>query len=104
MNSTPDHLDYEKRVATTEAERIAITSAKLAVNDAMNELFASLGVNRANFESMQELRDDLAFVKSLRRGSVKAGVRVFFTLLAIITTAFAWGMWQAFKSAVTGVH
>jgi hypothetical protein len=110
------HRDYENRVPTTEAERIAITAAKLAVNDAMNELFAQLGVARGSVESMEEFKADIRFARALRKrpeiwldiefihalrcGSAKAGSRVFFTLLTIITVGIAAWIWQGFITSI----
>lgn len=94
------HRDYEKRVATTEAERIAITAAKLAVNDALNEVFAAFGVSRGNVESMEEFRADLGFIRTLRVGSSKAGGRFIMTVVTLAATAFAYGLWSWAKATL----
>lgn len=87
----PEHLDYENRVPSTEAERIAIAVAKLAVNDALNELLALLGVARGNQDSINELRADLVFIRSIRQGSVKAGSRFFLTIVTLFAGGVAYG-------------
>lgn len=112
------HRDYENRVPTGEAERIAIAAAKLASNDCMNEFFADLGISRGNVESMERFRNDLAFLRSLRQrkevwqdldflaamrgGSVKAAARVGLTILTLLTGAFAYGMVSWLKSVFSG--
>lgn len=96
------HKDYEHRVTTTEAERIAVTAAKLATNDAMNELLALFGVSRGNIESVERFKRDLLFVRDLREGSEKAKSRFYLTLVALFAGAFAYGFvaWlrEAFRS------
>jgi hypothetical protein len=103
-------------VETTEAERIAITAAKLAVTDALNELFASFGIERGNFQSMESFKDDIKFLRSLRRrdgvwhdldfvrnvrqGSISAGRRFGFALIVIAAGAFAVGLGSAVKDWV----
>lgn len=94
------HRDYEKRVETTEAERIAIAASKLAVNDALNELFESLGVARGSIASMEEFRSDLRFIRSIRNGSVKAGARFAMTIVTLFAGAFAYGFWEWIKESL----
>lgn len=107
--------DYENRVPSTEVERIAVAAAKLACTDALNELFAQMGVNRANFESMDSFRKDIVFIRQLRKrteiwndleflrgvrmGSAKAGARFAMALVTIFAGAFAYGMWSWLKAA-----
>jgi hypothetical protein len=96
--------DYENRIATTEAERIAITAAKLAVNDAMNELFSQLGVARGSVESMEKFRRDLMFMRDLRDASDKAKSRFYMTLVALFAGAFAYGIIAWLKDALSKPH
>ena len=114
------HKEYENRLETTEQERIALAAAKLAVNDALNELFAQLGVNRASIESMTQFRkdlefarhlrkrpelwEDLSFLTSVRSGSAKAGSRFLMALITIFAGAFALGMWGWLKSMFIPPH
>ncbi len=100
--------DYEHRVPSTEVERLAVAASKLAVNDALNELFTQMGVNRANFDSMEAFKKDIQFIRSLRKrneiwsdleflhgvrtGSAKAGARFALALVTIFAGAFAYGM------------
>lgn len=86
------HKDYEHRVDTTEAERIAIAAAKLATTDALNELLALFGVSRGNVESVEKFRRDLMFMHDLRESSEKAKSRFYLTLVALFAGAFAYGM------------
>lgn len=112
------HRDYEARVATTEAERIAIAAAKVATTDALNELLGTLGIARGNVESVERFRKDLMFLRQLREreeiwqdldflaamrsGSLKAAARVGLTILTLLTGAFAWGMLAWLKSVLSG--
>lgn len=88
--------EYSER----EASQIALAAAKEAVRETMTEMFSLLGVNVANFDSMQGLRDDLAFVRSLRHGATKAGGRFFLTIVSLIAGAVAIGMWEWLRSAL----
>lgn len=99
--SDHQHRDYEHRVASTEAERIAITAAKLATNDALNELLALFGVSRGNIESVEKFRRDLLFMRDLREASEKAKSRFYLTLVAIFAGAFAYGMISWLKTALS---
>jgi len=85
------HKDYEHRVPITEAERIAVAAAKLATNDALNELMALFGVSRGNVESVERFKRDLMFVRDLREGSEKAKSRFYLTIVAMFAGAFAYG-------------
>jgi hypothetical protein len=94
------HKDYEPRVSTTEAERIAVTAAKLATTDALNELLALFGVSRGNIESVEKFKRDLLFVRDLREGSEKAKSRFYLTLVALFAGAFAYGFVSWLKTAL----
>ena len=105
--------DYDQRVETTDAERIALAAAKLVGNDLLNEMYASFGVNRADVESMKKFRKDLEFIRTLRErddivkdlefltsvreGSIKAGSRFVLALITIFAASFAWGMATGFR-------
>lgn len=91
MTTPVTHRDYEQRVSTTEAERIAVAAAKLATNDALNELLALFGVSRGNIDSIEKFKRDLLFVRDLREGSEKARSRFYLTLVALFAGAFAYG-------------
>lgn len=115
---------YEDRVKSTEAERIAIVAAKLAVTDAMTEMWAAFGVDRSNFESIEAFKSDLRFVRQVRKrdgiwhdldfirtvrnGSVSAGRRFVLAVVLVIATSFAVGAGSALKDWVvfltTGRH
>jgi hypothetical protein len=113
------HRDYEKRVPSTEMERLAVAAAKLACTDALNELFAQMGINRADFEAMESFREDVKFIRSLRKrkelwsdlsflnslrsGSVKAGTRFAMALITIIAGGFAYGMYSWFQAWIRTV-
>ena len=84
--------DYEHRVPTTEMERIAVASAKLATNDALNELLGLFGVSRGNIDSVEKFKRDLMFVRDLREGSEKAKSRFYLTIVALFAGAFAYGV------------
>lgn len=93
-----EHQDHsEIFVTSTMAERIAVTAAKMAAETALNELLATLGVARGNVDSMNELRADLMFIRSIRHGSVKAGARFFLTIVTLFAGAFAYAVVDYFK-------
>lgn len=112
--------DYEKRVPSSEAERMMVACAKLALIDAQSEFLTLFGVNSANVESVEEFKKDLMFVRSFRKregiwrdieflssaraGTVKAACVVFVTMLTILTTAFVYEIWKAFRASITGVN
>lgn len=97
----PEHRDYEHRVTTTEAERIAITAAKLATTDALNELLGLFGVSRGNLDSVEKFRRDLLFMRDLREASEKAKSRFYLTIVAIFAGAFAYGMISWMRTALS---
>jgi len=74
------------------AERIAMAAAKVAVETTLNEAFAALGIARGNLDAINELRADLAFIRSVRQGSVKAGARFALTLVTLFAGAVAYGV------------
>lgn len=83
-----------------EAEGIALAASKVAVTEAMQQVFAMFGVNYANFDSREEFRKDIEFLRSLRSGARAAGSRFFMVLVVLVATAFGAGMWEAFKALV----
>lgn len=115
---------YRDRIPTTEAERIAITAAKLAVTDVMSEMFVLFGIDRGNAQSIESFREDLAFARTLRKrkdigkdldflasirdGAVTAGKRAALITLSIVVVAFVMGVGQALRDwaifALTGKH
>lgn len=87
-------------VHSTEAERIAVAAAKLACQDTLNELFSSLGIDRANMTAMKEFRDDLTFIRNVREGAFTAGSRFALTLVTVFAGAFAYGMVQWLRAVL----
>lgn len=96
--------DYENRVATTEAERIAVAAAKLATTDALNELLALFGVARGNIDSVESFKRDLMFMRDLREGSERAKSRFYLTLVALFASSVAYGMWHWFRDMFAKAH
>lgn len=102
--------------ADSRDERLVLAAAKEASRETMAELFSLLGVNTANFDSMQQLRDDLTFIRNLRSmkefnddlrfvGSLrsvarKAGMRFMLTLVALLAAALGAAAWSWFQTAV----
>lgn len=78
---------------------VALAAAKEATRQTIVEMFAMLGVNAANLEEMQKLRDDIQFARRLRMGSTKVGA----TFVMTIAGAAAIGIWEFLKS-VFSVH
>ena len=105
--------EYSNRVPTNELERLIVVGVKLGVNDALNEHFASIGVNRADIHDMEEFKadqrfiralrkrpgiwDDLKFVQTVRTGSASAGRRFGYIILGVMATAFCLGMGQVLR-------
>lgn len=56
----------DRYTTRAEVEGIATMAAKAAANETVTRLFAVLGVNIANFDSVEKLRDDLDFIRALR--------------------------------------
>lgn len=81
-----------------ELSDIALDAAKEGARQTLNETFALLGVNRANFEDMKRLRDDLEFVHSLRTNAGQMGARIVMTAVSVISGAVAIGAWEYLKS------
>jgi hypothetical protein len=114
-----EHRDYERRVASSEEERLAVASAKLAVIDALADIFSSFGINKANSDSMEEFKEslrflrllrkrpelwqDLDFLHSLRAGSIKAWSRFALALITIFAGGVAWAIITIFKTWLNGL-
>lgn len=81
-----------------ELPDVALAAAKEAARQAINETFALLGVNVADFNSMQELRDDLAFVRRTRTSAVRIGARFVLSIVSLASGAIAIGAWEYIKS------
>lgn len=85
------HKDYAGRVEATELERIAVTAAKLATNEALNELLALFGVAR---ERRIRGEAQVGLVVSFRNfaRALKAKCRFYLTIVALFAGAFAYGI------------
>lgn len=78
----------------SDLERVALAAAKEGSRETMAEIFSLMGVNIANFDSMDEFRKDIAFIRSLRGTSSKVGSRVVVTLFTMFSVAIALSMWK----------
>lgn len=80
-----------------ELSDIALAAAKEAARQTISETFALLGVNVSNFDSMQGLRDDLAFLRHTRVGAGRMGAKFVLTIVSVIAGAVAIGAWEYLK-------
>lgn len=90
-------------ITREEASSIALAAAKEAVRETLTETFAMLGVNLANFDSMQAFRDDIEWARRGRKISELTGRRIWTTLVAIGASAVAIGLWETIKNLL-GKH
>jgi hypothetical protein len=94
------HHDRSTMMPTTQTrdERLALAAAKTAGQMVLEDLFGKLGVNVADFEQLQELRDDIQWVHQLRTGSKKVGARFVMTIVSVVAGAIAIAMWEFFRT------
>lgn len=83
---------YEHRRAEDE---IAAQAAKIAVRD----VFAKLGVNVDNPESVAEFQADLRFSRSLRRKADHG----LLAIVAVAATALAIAAWNGIELAINNI-
>lgn len=80
------------------ASDLALAAAKEAARATVEDLFGKLGVNVADFKSLQSFRDDLAFIHRLRSGSAKVGARFLLTIVSVLAGAMVIGLWEVAKA------
>lgn len=97
-SSDPDgRLKY---ITREEASDIALVAAKEASRQTLNETFGMLGVNLANFESMQSFRDDLEWARRGRHISERTGARAWTALVTVAAGGFAIGLWEYIRMLI----
>lgn len=81
-------------ITREEASQIALAAAKEAVRETMAETFGILGVNVADFESMQKFRDDLEWARRARHLSERTGHRAWTTIVTVAASGVAIALWE----------
>lgn len=92
--SEAEQPDSSRYITRDEAAAIALAAAKEASRQTLSEAFAMLGVNLADFESMQNFREDLDWARRARRVSEATGHRAWTTIVSIAAGAIAIGLWE----------
>lgn len=90
MDDPPAH----RFITRQEASDIALVAAKEAARQTLSETFGMLGVNLANFDSMQSFRDDLEWARRARTLSQQTRARVWTTVVGVAAATFAIGVWE----------
>jgi hypothetical protein len=79
----------DRFITRTEARDIAVEAAEEGSTTALKRTFALLGVDLDDFESVQEFRGDLQWVKSGRRVSKTFGSKAFSSIVGVGAVGFA---------------
>lgn len=80
-------MSKDEPITREEAEAIADSAAEKGSHMAIKQTFALLGVNIDDFESVQDFRGDLQWVKSGRRMSKAMGSRAGSSVVGVVTIA-----------------
>lgn len=81
-------------ITRTDASNIALAAAKEAARQTLSETFGMLGVNIADFESMQKFRDDLEWARHARQLSERTGHRAWTAVVTVAASGVAIGLWE----------
>lgn len=105
-NNTPPSskpADMSDRFITrAEARDIAAEAAEEGSNKAIKQTFALLGVDLDEFESVQDLRGDLQWVKSGRRMSRVVGTKAGSSVVGLITISVLVAVGDALRKMFFG--
>ena len=74
--------------------RKKLAAAKEASRQVVNDVFALLGVNLANFDSVQAFRDDIEWARRSRKISEMTGKRIWTTIVGIASAGIAVTLWE----------
>lgn len=97
MESSSRSQEYVTREAASE---IALAAAKESARQVIGETFALLGVNVANFESMDKFRQDLVWVRTTRELTTGAGKKAVATAITLATGSFLIGVFDLLKDMI----
>ena len=81
-------------ITREESSDIALAAAKEAARQTINDVFALLGVNLANFDSVQAFRDDIEWARRSRKISEMTGKRIWTTLVGVASAGTAVALWE----------
>lgn len=81
-------------ITREESSDIALAAAKEASRQVVNDVFALLGVNLANFDSVQAFRDDIEWARRSRKISEMTGKRIWTTIVGIASAGIAVTLWE----------
>lgn len=79
---------------------IALAAAKEASRQTISETFSLFGVNVANFESMQEFKEDVEFVRRYRKISQLTGRKAWTTVVSLASAGVAIALWEWIKTLI----
>lgn len=91
-------------VTRREASDIALAASKEASRETVTQLFASMGVNAANFDDMKRFREDLDYIREIRKMTNKMGSRFVLAIVSIVAGSLAISAWEFFKSVLNRGH
>ena len=83
---------------TTPQPQVTSQEIDAAVDRAVRKVFAILGVNIDNPESVEQFREDLRFGRKLRRASDKGWVAV----VGLVAVGLALATWEGIKRIIVG--
>ena len=81
-------------ITREESSDIALAAAKEASRQVVNDVFALLGVNLANFDSVQAFRDDIEWARRSRKLSEVTGKRIWTTVVGLASAGLAIAVWE----------
>lgn len=89
-------------ISREEAANIALAAAKEATRTCLNETFALLGVNLSNFESVEQFRQDVEWLRRVRKVSEAGKSRAWMTVISIASAGLAVAAWESVKALIRG--
>ena len=95
-------MSGDRYITRAEAQDIADMAAEAGSNKSLRSTFALLGVDLDDFESVQDFRGDLQWIKSGRRISRAAGSRAGSSILGTMAIGAAVGIYDVIKKSLTG--
>lgn len=87
-------------ITREEAEDIANRAAEIGSHKALKQTFALLGVDIDDFESVQDFRGDLQWVKSGRRLSRSIGTKTGSSILGVFALGIGVALFDMIKRAL----
>ena len=88
----------EVRISKSELEGIALSAARVAVQEMQTSFMATLGINIANSEDVKNFQANIRFAENLRLGTTKVGTRLAMTTITVLAGAVAIAGWEWVKA------